>query len=101
MTAVKEKFPSRGDTVLLQTIEKRPHSQGVTNLVYEVDVLVTSTYPEESFLIGTELKRFCYVEGSREKGRRLPQENPYGDPGTNGYILSSENGWKVVNEVCG
>jgi hypothetical protein len=100
MTATKEKFPTRGDTVLLQTIEKRPHSQGVTNLVYEVDVLVTSTYPEESLLIGTELKRFCYVEGSREKGRRLPQENPYGDPGTNGYILNETN-WRVINDVRG
>lgn len=97
MAAVKEKFPSRGDTITLQAMEKRPHPKGENHLIYKVDVLVTSVHPEESLLMGVELKRICYFEGEEENRRKLPPENPYGTPRTNGYMLTEHN-WSVIND---
>ena len=97
MVATKEKFPTRGDTVSLEYEEKRMGHGGkpLDPVMYEVVVLVTAIYPEESLLIGVEMERFCYVKGFKFKGKRLPVENPYGSPKTNGYWLSAD-GWRVV-----
>lgn len=92
MTAVKERFPTRGDTVTLRAVEHRPNN---IKLVYEVDVLITSVHADVSLVMGTELKRFCYHLGHKDKGSNLPPENPYGTPKTNGYML---NEWSVVTD---
>lgn len=56
-------------------------------LIYEVNVLITKSYPDLSMVMGVELSRFSYVEGLRGKGRNLPPVNPYGDPKHNGYQI--------------
>jgi hypothetical protein len=93
MSTLAEKFPTKGDTVTLQSVERRVTRYGknvnkeIDPIVTEVDVLVTTTFPEESLVMGVELHRFCYIQGFREKGRKLPAENPYGEPKRNGYVI--------------
>lgn len=97
MVATKERLPSRGDTVTLRAAEKRKSHSGeeIDPLIYEVEVLVTTVYQDESFVIGVELSRFCYVKGYKSKGKKLPVENPYGSPKTNGYQIGF---WEVATE---
>ncbi len=98
MTTMKtaERFPTRGDTVTLITEERRQATSGqeIDPLVYEVDVLVTRVHPDESLVIGTELTRFCYIKGYREKGTKLPPNNPYGNPKSNGYQIGI---WQCIH----